>query len=362
MPKITETPALKENLVRNCFSRGGYSYATKAMEIAREAGYTNPARLASNENPLPPSPLALKKAGEALAQANRYPPESLSSLQCALQRVYGDYSFAIGSGMDGVIETVVRVLVDPGERVVIATPTFSFYGMAATAQGASIISLPRKREDFSVDVEAFIHACRGAKLAFLCSPNNPTGTLTPPGQVKEILESIEGMLFLDCAYVEFSSCDYTPLIREYENLIIGRTMSKIYSLAGLRLGYAFMPDWLLPYYERAATPFAVNVVTAAAAEGALADREHVKKSQEHVRFWRERIRNSVRFPTYPSEANFILVDVSPYTGDEAMERCAKKGVLVRSCTSFPMLGDHFIRVSIGDAWENERFLEVIDQI
>ncbi|MDI6718503.1 MAG: histidinol-phosphate transaminase [Methanomicrobiales archaeon] len=348
-------------LVRSCFTGGGYVYATRAEEIARAAGHTRCARLASNESPFPPSPLAIERAVQAMRRANRYPPEVPESLCRALKRLHGDYPVAIGNGMDGVIETLMRTLVDPGDTVVIATPTFSFYGVAATAQGASIRTVPR-RKDFSVDVAAFVDACRGAKIAFLCTPNNPTGTLTPVEAVEEILKSIDGLLFLDNAYVEFSETDYLPLLKDHDNLVIGRTMSKIYALAGLRLGYAFMPAWLLPYYRKAATPFAVNAVTAAAAEGALADRDLVERTRAHVRAWREIVRDRVNFPTFPSEANFVLVDVRPHTGDAVMERLAARGVLVRSCTSFPMLGDHYIRVSIGDAWENERFLEEMNRL
>ncbi len=349
-------------LVRECFSGGGYVYATRAEEIARAAGHTRCAHLASNESPFPPSPFAIERAVLAMHRANRYPSEVPESLCCALKSLYGDYPVVIGNGMDGIIETLVRTLVDPGDPVVIATPTFSFYGVAAMAQGASIRTVLRRREDFSVDVAAFVDACRGAKIAFLCSPNNPTGTLTPIEAVEEILEGIDGLLFLDNAYVEFSETDYLPLLKDHDNLVIGRTMSKIYALAGLRLGYAFVPSWLLPYYRKAATPFAVNAVTAAAAEGALADRDLVERTREHVRVWKATVRDRLNFPTYPSEANFVLVDVRPSTGDAVMERLAARGVLVRSCTSFPMLGDHYIRVSIGDVWENERFLEEMNRL
>jgi histidinol-phosphate aminotransferase len=351
-----------KHLVRGCWRERGYVYATRAEEIARMHGILRPARLASNESPFPPSPKAVEMAVHSLQHANRYPPESLESLQCMLQRVYGDYHFVIGSGMDGVIETVVRMLVDPRDRVVIATPTFSFYGVASAAQGAEVVSVPRDPEDFSVDPDRFIEACRGAKLAFLCSPNNPTGNITEKEVIGKIAESIDAILFLDNAYVEFSGEEYTPLMRRYQNLVIGRTMSKIHSLAGLRLGYAFVPGWFVPFYRRAATPFAVNVVTAAAAEGALSDREHTSRTRDHIRRWRQRYREEIRFRTYPSESNFVLIDVAPHTGDAAMEMLAARGVLVRSCTSFPGLGDHFIRVSIGDDWENERFIEEINSL
>ncbi|WP_292517056.1 histidinol-phosphate transaminase [Methanoculleus sp.] len=346
-------------LIRACYTgAGGYSYARKADDVAREHGFDRVARLASNENPRPPSPAAIEAGMAALREGNRYPDERASALAGALRRYHGDYRFVTGAGMDGVIETVIRTVVEPGETVVASTPTFSFYGIAAAAHGARVVTVPR-REDFSVDPAAFARACREAKLAFLCSPNNPTGDSVPIEAVEEILEGMEGLLFLDNAYVDFADIDYRPLMRRYENLILGRTMSKLFGLAGLRVGYAFVPEWLEPFYQKAATPFALNSVSAAAAIGALADTDQVREARDHVREWRQRFLEEVPFKVFHSDANFVMIDVAPHTGDEAAERLAAMGVLVRSCTSFPGLGDHYIRVSIGEDWENTRFLEAI---
>jgi len=350
-----------KHLVRACFCGTGYSYAKKAADVAREKGFSRVARLASNENPFPPSSAAIRAGMEALNEANRYPDERNAALVAALQRHHGDYHFATGSGMDGVIETVIRTIVEPGERVVIATPTFSFYALAATAHGARVTAVPRKA-DYSVHVDAFIDACRGAKLAIICSPKNPTGNSTPFDVVQTILEKTDSLLFLDNAYVDFSDIDYRSLMKSYDNLILGRTMSKIFSLAGLRIGYAFIPAWFEPYYQRAATPFALNSVSAAAAIGALGDAYHLSATRDHVRTWRKRFLEEIPLRTYPSDANFVMVDVSPATGDEMVELLAAHGVIVRSCTSFPGLGNHFIRVSIGEDWENECFLTAIKSL
>jgi histidinol-phosphate aminotransferase len=170
------------------------------------------------------------------------------------------------------------------------------------------------------------------------------------------------LLFLDNAYVEFSNIDYMPLLRRFDNLIIGRTFSKAYALAGLRVGFACVPAWFEPIYRRAQTPFALNAVSAAAAEGALADTEHVRRIVAHVTAWRRRFAEEIPLPVLPSDANFVLVDVSPMSGNEAVERLARRGVVVRSAAGFPGLGDHYIRVSIGDDWENERFLQEIGSL
>lgn len=350
-----------ERLVRDCFRSGGYVFAGKAEDVARKHGNARVARLASNENPEPPAPAAVEQGTAALRQANRYPDERVEVLTEALRRHYGNYPFVTGVGMDGVIETVIRVLVSPGERVAIATPTFSFYSLAATAQGADIVAVPRE-PDFSVDPDTVIRKAKNAKVTFLCSPNNPTGNVTPVRDVGTILQGIEGVLFLDCAYVEFSTADYLPLLKEYDNLVIGRTFSKVHSLAGLRVGYAFVPSWLQPYYCRAGTPFTVNSVSSAAAAAALDDVAHAERYIAAVRHWRERFAREVQYPVLPSDANFVLVDVAPRTGDEMVADLAGKGVIVRSCRSFSGLPDHYIRVSVGDSWENERFIQSINAV
>ncbi len=351
-----------EHLVRRCYKTGGYSFAKKAGDIAREHGFTRVARLASNENPEAPSPLATEAGVVALAEGNRYPDEKATVLVDALKERYGSrYSFVTGVGMDGVIETVIRVLVEAGDRVAISTPTFSFYRLASLAQGAEVNAILRN-EDFSVDPDAVITGSRGAKITFLCTPNNPTGNATPVSAVDRIASGIDGVLFLDNAYVEFSGIDYLPLLEKHDNLVIGRTMSKAYSLAGLRVGYAFVPAWLEPYYLRASTPFTVNMVSMAAAAAALRDQAHVERIVERVVVWRKRYEDEVKYPVLPSGANFVMVDISPRTGEEMVELLAAKGVLVRSCTSFTGLSPHYLRVGIGEDWENELFISAINQL
>ena len=350
-----------ERLVRSVYKQGGYVFAKKAEDIAREYGIDRIARLASNENPEPPSPLAIAAAEQAIRQANRYPDEKATVLDSALRVYYGDYDFVTGVGMDGVIETLFRTLVEPGESVAVATPTFSYYGLAARAQGATVIDVPRER-DFSVRAEELICAGETAKVTVLCTPNNPTGNATCVDVVREILEGIGGVLFLDNAYVEFSCMDYVPLMKEYDNLVIGRTFSKVHSLAGLRIGYGFVPAWLVPYYRRASTPFTVNMVSASAAAATLSDREHADRYIAQVTKWKQRFEEEVKYPVLPSDANFVMIDVSPYTSDTMVGRLAKEGVIVRSCRSFFGLPDNYIRVSVGEDWENERFVQVINSL
>jgi len=350
-----------ELLVRECFTGEGYVFARKAEEIAREHGLERVARLASNENPEPPEKEVIEEGCRALQEANRYPDENMGELKAMLGRYHGWNHFVTGAGMDGVIETLLRLLVNAGDPVVISVPTFSFYELATIAQGGTVIRVPRDGS-FNVDVESFIQKARHARLSFLCTPNNPTGNETSPDDIAGILEEIEGIFFLDNAYVEFSDQDYRPLMERFDNLVIGRTMSKAFSMAGLRVGYAFVPGWILPYYRRAATPFSLNSVSAAAAVSALGDRGHVERIVRRVKGWRARYIRECSFPVFPSGGNFVLVDVSPCSGDVMTEKLAARGVIVRSCRSFKGLEDHYIRVSVGDDWECELFLDVINSI
>jgi len=351
-----------ERLVRSCYKKkNGYVFARKAEDIAREYGINRIARLASNENPESLSPVAREAAEIALRNVNRYPDERASILIDALRAYYGDYHFVSGVGMDGVIETIIRTLVEPGEKVAISTPTFSFYALAAVGQGAEVITVPREA-DFSVDTKTLIRAAQEAKITVLCSPNNPTGNATPVDVVAELSEKIEGVLFLDNAYVEFSDYDYLPLMKKHKNLILGRTFSKIHSLAGLRVGYAFVPGWLVPWYQRASTPFTVNSVSAAAAAAALPDKDRAQRYITQVKRWRKRFADEVKFSVLPSDANFVMIDIAPRKSDEMVEELARKGVVVRSCRSFAGLEDHYIRVSIGEDWENELFVRVINTL
>ena len=338
-------------------STKGYSFSLSPVEVERQFGGAV-ARLASNENPFGPSPAVLDALKMALSEVHRYPDRETETLQEALKSLHGPYSFVIGAGMDGVIETVLRVLLEPGDKVVVIGPTFSFYQLAAEACHGSVYAVPLN-DDFSVDPQAVIAASKGAKITFLCTPNNPTGTDVPLEIIEQIAQSIDGLLFVDCAYGEFSKDLPYDLVKKHSNILIGRTMSKLYGLAGLRLGYAAVPDWFWPYYKKAETPFAVDVLALRAAVAALMDQEYSEKVRSHIIKWREQIIQKSPLPVIPSSSNFCLIDVSPKTGAEATLFFAERGVLVRSCDSFSGLEPHYIRASIGLDWECERLLDVL---
>ena len=353
----------RDTLLRPLYSpdrgSGGYAFAQSPEELEKNFGKPV-ARLASNENPFGPSSVVFDALKQSLSDVHRYPDQEVKQFQDALRSLYGFYSFVVGLGMDGVIETILRVLIEPGDKVVLIEPTFSFYRLATEAYHGAVCSVPL-RGDFSVDPEAVISASQGAKLTFLCTPNNPTGTTIPQETIEKIAESIDGLLFLDNAYGEFSEDPFAPfdLMKKYDNVIIGRTMSKLYGLAGLRIGYAAVPDWFFPAYEKAETPFAVPVLSIRAATAALLDQKYAQEVRAHIIRWRDRIIQESPLPIVPSSSNFCLIDISPKTGKEATQFFAERGVLVRSCDSFFGLKPHYIRVSIGRDMECEQLLQVL---
>jgi len=347
--------------IRSEYNSKGYVYAATASEVAKKTGISKIARIASNENPYGPSPEVIAAATAALSGVNRYPDPSASGIRDAIRKyIYDAPCVVSGSGMDGIIETVFRTVLHPGDKIVVSTPTFSFYGFAARGLSANIVNIPRK-SDFSVDVDAFIREAKDAKLSIICTPNNPTGNVTPAADIERILQSIDGFLFLDCAYIEFSEEDYYPLLK-YENLIIGRTLSKVYGLAGMRIGYAFLPEWFVGPYMSAAIPFSLNCVSEAAGTAAISHPERKEQFVSYIKSERKKLIESLPCKSFPSGGNFILVDVSPRKSDDFVIDLQKKGVLVRSCSSFPGLGDNYVRISIGEEWENERLIQAVKEL
>lgn len=343
--------------LRGCLERLKPYVAGKGIgEIAAKYGIAPEAivKLASNENPYGPSP----KVFEAISSVRpeRYPePERLiDSL--------ADYAgtrpanVLIGAGMDGVMDTLTRLFLDPGDRTLIYTPTFSYYEILTVTAGAEPVFLPRG-PGFDVPTEV----PDGIKIVFICSPNNPTGNLIPEKDLRSIVESTEAIVFLDEAYAEFSDQNFLTLSAQYENLVVGRTMSKAFGLAGMRLGYAVAPDWIAKEYRRAAPPFfGVSTPSVAAGIAALEEIEYMRRSVTAIREERARLREAI--PEFrPSGGNFLYLEMEETSGKVA-EKMLRRGIIVRECFSFRGAGDHAIRVTVGTPEENDRFLKAFGEV
>ncbi|MDI3485903.1 MAG: histidinol-phosphate aminotransferase [Methanolobus sp.] len=335
-------------------------------EIAKKYGIDpiDIIKLGSNENVLGPSQKAVEALISYASKVNIYPSADASELVEALSVYTGlpvENICASGPGMDGLLDNLMRVLIEPGDEVVIPTPTFSYYEIAARANGATAIHVA-PGEGLKFDITAIKEAItERTKVVFLCSPNNPTGLLTSEDDVRSLLESTNGLVFVDEAYVEFSDKSLSKLVLEYDNLVIGRTFSKAFGLAGLRIGYGLMPEWLKVQYMKIATPFNVSLPAVMAGVAALSDSEYLEKSISMTVEGRKFLTENIPFKVYDSRANFILVDVSPLVAKDVSESLMKKGIIVRDCRSFRNAGESLIRVTVGTREQNEKVVSAFEE-
>lgn len=324
-------------------------------EISRRYGLNHEdiVKLGSNENPYGPSP----KAREALASVamERYPePEELLAGLSAYTGFPEDM-ILLGAGMDGVMDTLTRIFLEPGDTTFIPTPTFSYYEILTIMAAARPIFSPRGPQHELAEAVP-----EKAKMAFLCSPNNPTGNVLSEKELRAILESTDAIVFLDEAYVEFSERSLVHLVREYDNLIVGRTLSKAFGLAGMRLGYALAPSWIAEQYRRAAPPFyGISSASAAAGAAALSDLPFMRRSVERIVSERERLVREIGCDA--SQANFLYLRTA-LPSDQFVERFLRCGIIIRDCRSFRGSGEHKVRVTVGRPEENQRFLSAYREI
>lgn len=333
-------------------------------EVAREHGMEPDelAKLASNENPLGPSPAAEEAIREAAAGVNVYPTALHNDVRDGVAEHVGapPENVVLGPGADGVFDTVGRAVLEDGDGVLTPSPGFSYYGMSARNLGGYERSYPlRTDEGFEYDADRIVEAYDGEKMVYVTTPNNPTGTTTTLKIIEEVADSVEGIVFVDEAYHEFSDGESAVrLVLERDDVAVARTFSKAYGLAGLRVGYGVVPDEIASAYRKVVTPFCVGSVSLMAARAALGDDEHLRDSVELARWGREYMTENLDAPTHETEANFVLVDVSPLDASEFAEALERRGVIVRDTTSFGL--PSCIRVSVGTREETERAVEEIN--
>ncbi|MEL4305791.1 histidinol-phosphate transaminase [Methanococcoides sp. LMO-2] len=322
-------------------------------------------KLGSNENPLGPSQKAVKALIDDAQGISIYPSADARELVEAISEYTGiaaDHIVASGPGMDGLLDGLSRLVISRGDEVILTTPTFSYYEISARANGAVPVYVQRE-EDFSVDIEKLIDAITPrTKIIFLCSPNNPSGNVIPEEDILRIAEATDALVFVDEAYVEFADRNVAHLVPEYDNIIVGRTFSKAFGLAGMRIGYGMIPIWLKEEYMKIATPFNVSSAAVAAGVAALSDTEHLNRSIELARTGKKYLQDNIPFKVYDTQANFVLVDVAPHKARDVTTELLKKGIIVRDCTSFANAGDSLIRITIGTEEQNKKVVEGFSSI
>ena len=328
-------------------------------------------KLSSNENPLGASPEAVRTILNALASGELdlsiYPWErNEAALRAAIARyvTVNTENVVIGAGIDGVLDTLVKIFLGSGDEAIIPVPTFSLYESLVKIGDAVPRYVPRNAEaNYAVSTDDLVAACNSkTRMIFLSSPNNPTGNCVPADDVRALAESVpKAMVVLDEAYAEFADSSLVRLTSEYENVLVLRTFSKAFGLAGLRVGYAVLPEWVVGTYRKVSLPFTVNDVALVAALAALKDIEHLQRSIELVRAGRRYLSTELqgRFTVYPSEANFVLVDIAPRTSTEVCSELEQRGITVRDCKSFRGAGNSLIRISVGTQEQNEKLVAAL---
>lgn len=333
--------------------------------VARELGL-DPAgiiKLASNENPFGPSPLAVEAATRALAQGALYPDGGCYELRQRLAAFHGlgADQFVVGNGSNELIELLGHVFLGPGDEVVMANPAFVVYKLVTLLFGAKPVEVPLR--NWTHDLPAMAAAVTPrTKLVCVCSPNNPTGTANSAAELIQFVRSLPEhvVVVIDEAYVEYleNPPDLKPLIREGRSLICLRTFSKIYGLASLRVGYGYAGPALCALLNRVRQPFNVNAIGLAAALAALSDAKFAQGCAEETRAGMAFIETQLGLlglESVPSRANFVLVKVG--SGEACFRGLQKAGVIVRPVASYGLPG--WIRVTIGSRADNGRFLAAL---
>lgn len=333
--------------------------------LEREYGVRNAIKLASNENPLGPSPDALAAARAALEGAGRYPDGAGFALKRALAgRLNVDAArITLGNGSNDVLELIARAFLSPDAEAVYSAHAFAVYGLVTQAAGARAVVVPAR--DWGHDLSA-MRAAIGSRtrIVFVANPNNPTGTWLDATELEDFVRSLPAhvLVVVDEAYFEYVTepgyPDTVGWTARYPNLITTRTFSKVYGLAGLRIGYGVSHPDVAELLNRVRQPFNVNSAAAAAAEAALGDEAHVARSRELNRAGMRQLVDGfdrLRLPYIPSTGNFVCVEVGPAA--TVYEALLRHGVIVRPVANYGM--PRHLRVTVGLPEENERFLTAL---
>lgn len=335
------------------------------QELERELGISGSVKLASNENPSP-SPLAIKALRKGVSDMNRYPDGDCYYLRDALAARLGINSkeLIFGNGSNEIIELAARTFMAPGDEAVMAHPSFVVYSMIVQAVGGRNIIVPLKDAKHDLDAMASAITDR-TRIVFIANPNNPTGTINTTAEIDAFMERVPDnvLVVVDEAYYEYVSspeyADSMKYFRQERDILILRTFSKIYGLSGLRIGYGISSAGIITVMNKVRQPFNVNSLAQRAALAALDDRKHLEKSKginERGKKYIYKGLKSLGVSFVPTEANFVFMTFENDIAAELYDELLKKGVIIR-----PM-GSRAIRVTIGRAVENKRFIEVLKSV
>ena len=345
-----------------------YTPGKPLEELEREYGIGDSIKLASNENPLGPSPMAIEAIRQAMRKLNRYPDGSGHDLIRKISDHIGvsPRHIVLGNGSDEIIGMLAFALLQPGDEAVLPNPSFLMYDIMVRGAGAVPVSVPLTT--LSIDLDRFLERItQKTRIIFLCNPNNPTGTIITKNDfdtfIKEIPDDI--IVVVDEAYIEFVRDQNCAVSLDYMDnstpLVVLRTFSKVYGLAGLRIGYGVMPSAIANILNRIRLPFNANSLAQVGACAALEDQGFIEKVvsliHEGLDFLYDALdRLGIRY--FPTQTNFFLIDVRK-DADNIYENMLKQGVIVRSMKSYGY--PNYIRVNVGLHEENVRFLQALEK-
>ncbi|MDD5165977.1 MAG: histidinol-phosphate transaminase [Candidatus Omnitrophica bacterium] len=357
------------NLVRkHILSIDPYEAGKPIEEIKRQLGLKEVIKLASNENPLGPSPKAVQAIKNNLSKINRYPDSNGFYLKKKLAKSFAltPANIVLGNGSDELIDIIIKTFVEEDEHILTADGTFLEYKIISQVKGRIVITVPLRY--FRYDLGAIKKMItKKTKVIFISNPNNPTGTYVTRLELEDFMRDLppDVLLVMDEAYDTFIDVNDFPNSLSYirdKNIIVLRTFSKAYGLAGLRVGFAAMRPEFASYMEIARQPFNVNLLAQAAATAALDDKKFLNKSKRIISEGKAYLYDTLAgmgVAYVPSVTNFILID----TGKESVgvfKEMLKYGVIVRDMKQYGF--KNFIRVTIGTKRENERFIKVLKKI
>ena len=345
-----------------------YKAGKPIEELERELGLTQVIKLASNENPLGPGKKALTAIQAALPSLALYPDGSGFTLKHTLAEKYAvDVSqITLGNGSNEILELVARAFLTPEHEVVFSQHAFAVYPIVTQAVGATAVVVPAL--NYGHDLDAMLQAVNAkTRLVFIANPNNPTGTLLSQASLERFINALPDtcVCVLDEAYFEFvssvESINSIDWLKKFPNLLITRTFSKAYGLAGLRMGYGLSSPEMADILNRVRQPFNNNTLALVAAEAALGDDEHLQQTITINALGMQQLTNGFKnldLEWIPSAGNFVSVDLKQ-AGQPIYEALLRKGVIVRPIGNYEL--PHHLRISIGTAAENQLFLQALTE-
>lgn len=330
----------------------------------------------SSVNPIGPSPKALDAITNNFWQIQKYPDSNSNQLREAIANHYGlnKDNIVIGNGSTELIYLFADAFMKKGDLAVIPAPSFDEYESAVRRTGEQVKFL-KLNKNFQVEQATFAEDVSGAKIVFLCNPNNPTSILTSTEKLSWIIQTAmenSTLVFLDEDFLEFvenrEKLTFMNKIKKYPNLFILKSFTKIYGLTGLRVGYGVACEELTNILLSSKIPWNVNCLAQSAAIAALNDEEHLKKTLKLIKeekiFLLNELKQFKTFKIYPPDANYLFIDIrkSGLTAAQLKEKMLKRGILIRDCSSFAGLDEYFVRIAVKTRSENEKLLGALKEV